>query len=99
MNSSGFLLDSDCVIHCLKGNTHAIQRVRQAEVSGISLSILSYAELWEGVFHARDRRSSTSDLEEFITHVRVIPVTDAVCRRFGEIRGTLRKSKTLIGDF
>jgi len=98
MRSTGFLVDTDCVIHCLKGNKQVIERVRQVE-PGLHISIVSYAELWEGVSHARDPKSSIADLEEFMAHVTVIQVTSQICRRFGEIRGDLRKTRKLIGDF
>ena len=99
MSTLAFLLDTDCVIHCLKGNMRAIGRVRQAEPAGLALSILSYAELWEGVFHARDPKSSIADLEEFVAHLAILQVTNDICRRFGEVRGKLRKTNELIGDF
>lgn len=99
MNATGRLLDTDCVIHCLKGNQRAIHAVRTAEPGGLFLSIVSYAELWEGVFYAHNPEESKPGLQEFMAHVTVLPVTEPICRRFGEIRGQLRKTRDLIGDF
>jgi len=99
MKVDGYLLDTDCVIHCLKGMREAIEHVRKLEPAVLALSLITYAELWEGVYYARDPKASQEKLDEFIANVIMLPVTDAICRRFGQIRGHLRKSGKPTGDF
>jgi predicted nucleic acid-binding protein len=38
-------------------------------------------------------------LEQFLSGVAILPIDDAVCRRFGRLRGSLRLQGKKIGDF
>ena len=57
---------------------------------GIGLSIVSVAELYEGVFRSRDPQNDEEALRMFLDEVEMLPVDDAVCRIFGRERGRLR---------
>ena len=65
----------------------------------MALSILSLAELYEGVYYSRDPEGDAQDLNNFLRGVTVIGLDDAVVQIFGRERGRLRAAGTLIGDF
>jgi len=67
--------------------------------AGVGLSIASVAELWEGVLYSRNPAKSQANLERFLHVVEVLEMDQATCRKFGELRGMLRKQGMRIGDF
>lgn len=97
--SARFLLDTDWVIHYLRGNSEVVERLDSKRNDGIALSMVSLAELYEGVFSSSDPKGSEGDLIQFLRGVEIIELDDAVCRVFGRERGRLRQLKKGIGDF
>ena len=43
--------------------------------------------------------SSRAMLEECLSGVVVLGIDEEICRRFGQIRGSLRRYGTIVGDF
>lgn len=99
MKSVSFLVDTDWAVSHLKGVPRVSAALDEKLPQGLGLSIISIAELWEGVLYARDVAKSQQNLEAFLAIVQVMDLNDGTCRRFGEIRGLLRKRGKLIGDF
>ena len=61
--------------------------------------MISEAELWEGVYFSRDPKRSQATLEEFLSGVVLLGLDEEVCKRFGQLRGSLRRRGQIIGDF
>jgi tRNA(fMet)-specific endonuclease VapC len=99
MKPIAFLIDTDWVIEHLRGRRPVTQRLRQLEEQGLAISVITLAELWEGVYYSRDPARSQAGLEEFVSGVAVLGLDEEICRRFGRLRGSLRKQGKLIGDF
>ena len=66
---------------------------------GVGLSIVSVAELYQGVFFSTDPDGNERALHDFLASIEVLPLDDAVCRIFASERGRLRAAGTPIGDF
>jgi tRNA(fMet)-specific endonuclease VapC len=98
MTGVSFLIDTDWVIDHLNSLSPATKRLRQLEPQGLAISIITVAELWEGVIFSRNRQRSETMLREFINNVRVINIDGETCQQFGQIRGSLRSEGKLIGD-
>ena len=94
-----YLLDTDWVVHCLHGVARVTDRLDQLAPEGIGLSIVSMAELYQGVFFSTDPDGNERALREFLADVDVIEVDDETCRIFARERGRLRAAGTPIGDF
>lgn len=94
-----YLIDTDCVIEHFRRPGHASKRLQELWLLGLGLSIISLAELWEGVHYSRNATESRAQLGEFLNLVTLVPVTEDVCRRFGELRGQLRKRGRPLADF
>lgn len=94
-----FLLDTDWVVHCLHGVAAVTSRLEQILPEGVGLSIVSMAELYQGVFFSTDPRANEQALHEFMAGIEILPIDDAVCRIFARERGRLRAAGTPIGDF
>jgi predicted nucleic acid-binding protein len=63
----------------------------QLRPSGLALSVISLAELYEGVHDARDPAASRRVLSRFVAGLTVVPVDDEICDIFGRERGKLRQ--------
>ncbi len=94
-----YLLDTDWVVHCLHGVARVTARLDRLMPEGVGLSIVSMAELYQGVFFSTDPDGNELALHRFLAGIEVVPVDDAVCQIFARERGRLRAAGTPIGDF
>ena len=94
-----FLVDTDWVIDYLNGIQAVSQRFDELRSQGIGLSIVSLAELYEGVLGADDPKADESALLDFLADIDVLAVDLTVCRIFADERRRLRATRTLISDF
>jgi tRNA(fMet)-specific endonuclease VapC len=94
-----YLIDTDWAIHYLNDRPDIVQRLHVLQDDGLALSLISLAELYEGVFYSRDPEGDERDLQDFLRGVTVLGIDDGTCRIFGRERGRLRAAGTLIGDF
>ena len=99
MSPIAYLIDTDWVIEHLHGRSPISQRLRQLKDQGLAVSVISLAELWEGVYYSRSPGRSEEGLEVFLSGVAVLGLGEEICKRFGRLRGRLRQQGKLIGDF
>ena len=66
---------------------------------GLSASIISVVELYEGIYGSPNKEKYGQILKEFLKGITLLELTEDICRKFGEIRNNLRKRGELIGDF
>ena len=93
-----YLVDTDWAIDYMHGNQQVIQRFDDLSQEGTGLSIISLAELYEGVVRARDREDAEQGLQSFLDDVEVLQLDDGVCRKFADERARLRAAGNLIQD-
>jgi tRNA(fMet)-specific endonuclease VapC len=93
-----YLLDTDWVIHYLNAHQGIVERLHGLIDEGLGLSIISLAELYEGVYYSRDPEGDEQDLNNFLRGIRVLGVDEAICKIFGKERGRLRAAGMLVGD-
>ncbi|MBM3158008.1 MAG: type II toxin-antitoxin system VapC family toxin [Chloroflexi bacterium] len=94
-----YLIDTDWVINHLRGTARVTEKLGELADSGLALSIISLAELYEGVYRSTNPDKAEKSLSVFLTAVTVLGINGAVCRVFGRERARLRKEGLLIGDF
>ena len=94
-----FLLDTDWIVHWLKGKKEITDRIEICRKDGLSASIISVAELYEGIHGSPNQEKDEQILKEFLNGISLLGITEDVCKKFGEIRNNLRKKGELIGDF
>jgi tRNA(fMet)-specific endonuclease VapC len=94
-----YLIDTDWIIHYLLGATSIKEELHRLRPEGLAVSIISLAEVYEGVFYSRDPEASQKGFTEFLENVSVLGLDEDVCRVFAGERGKLRKKGALIGDF
>jgi tRNA(fMet)-specific endonuclease VapC len=94
-----YLLDTDWVVHYLHAHPGIVSRLDALQPQGLALSIISLAELYEGVFYSRDPEGDGQDLHDFLRGVTVLGIDATIAILFGRERGRLRAAGMLIGDF
>ena len=94
-----YLVDSDWVIHYLHGQPRVVARLQELQSHGLALSLISLAELYEGVYYSRDPEGNERHLKDFVRGVAVMGIDEEICRIFGRQRGRLRAKKKAVGDF
>ena len=94
-----FLIDSDWSIQCLHGVESVIHRVDELSPEGIGLSLVSLAELYEGILYSANPKRDEEALYEFLDGVFLVEIDSETCHIFAKERGRLRAEGNLIDDF
>lgn len=93
-----YLIDTDWVIHYLHGHRAIVARLDELQPQGLALSIVSLAELYEGVYYSRDPEGDERDVNDFLRGVTVLGIDEDIGKIFGRERGRLRAAGQRIGD-
>jgi tRNA(fMet)-specific endonuclease VapC len=97
--SVAHLVDTDWVIDHFHGVDSVTRKLDELRPAGLAISIVSLAELYEGIHYSRDPARGREVLARFLTGVTVLPLDEEVCDRFGLERGRLRQRRVTVGDF
>jgi predicted nucleic acid-binding protein len=99
MTGTRYLLDSDVVADALKGQSQAVQLLSTLALDGLTIILVTYGEIYEGILYSRDSRDSERVFNRFLRDVTVVPMTRLIVRRFAQLRGQLRAAGNIISDF
>lgn len=93
-------MDTDWIIDALHEHGPAIRTLESLAPAGLAVSLVTYAELYEGAFYARDSKQALAEVSTFLDAKDVIPATQVILERFAVIRGGLtRHLRNQDGDF
>jgi len=67
-----YLIDTDWVVNNLNGVKKVRTKLLELEPYGLGLSIISLAELYEGVYYSRDPETSMQRLRDFLKGIAVL---------------------------
>src|SRR6266852_378679 len=93
-----YLVDSDYVADYLKGRQQVVNTLKTILAEGISISIITYAEIYEGIYYGYHLTEHEVGFRRFLQNVPVISITRPVARQFAIIRGMLRAQGQLIPE-
>ncbi len=94
-----YLIDTDWIIHYLSGNSGIVEKIGLLEKEGLAASVISVAELYEGIYYSTNPAGNEKALNDFLSGISTLGIEDEVCKVFGKERGRLRQEKKMIGDF
>ena len=94
-----YLVDTDWIIHALHGKEKEVTKLLELKKEGLAISVISLAELYEGVYRSTDPISTETILKDFLSGVMVLEINEEISKKFGELRAKLRTQGKLIGDF
>lgn len=86
-----YLVDSDWVVDYLKGRAPAQQLLESLFPYGMAISIITFAEVYEGVLYGTERRQHEVGFRAFLRSVPVHPLTRTIARRYARLRGSLQR--------
>jgi len=92
-----YLLDTTWVVEYLRGNQEVIARIQELQEEGLAVSIVSVAELYEGVFRSNNPSGNETALKDLLTAVTILDLTPDICKVYGEEKAKLLQKGTVIG--
>ena len=94
-----YLIDTDWDIDHLRQVERVTRRLDELAPEGLALSVVSLAELYEGVYYSRDPVRSEEGLRDFLDpELTILGIDEETCKVFGRERGRLRQEGSSIGD-
>lgn len=94
-----YLLDTDWVIYYLRGKEVFINAIDGYRADGgITISTISIAELYEGVYRSPRPEEKEIILIDFLEGIRTISITRPIARLFGRNRAELKKLGITVSD-
>ncbi len=66
------LVDTDWAIHYLHGRQDIVDRLEVLKHEGLGLSIISLAELYEGIYYSRNPEQNEQGLRDLLPGVDII---------------------------
>jgi len=86
-----YLVDTDWAVYYLRGKEPFVEEIKSYRQKGLAVSVVTVAELYEGVFRSPDQEEKETSLTDFLAGLAVIDITKPVARIFGSRRAGLRK--------
>lgn len=96
---SKYLVDTDWVVDFLKGKREKVDKLSSLFKEGLNISVITLAELYEGVYASNNMELHLRGLNNFLSGVNVLGIDEEICKTFGKERTTLRKKGKLIDNF
>jgi predicted nucleic acid-binding protein len=93
-----YLVDTDLIVDHISGRPDAIALLRRLVNDGLGISLMTFGELYEGVFGSDDVESSEKAFLDILKWIAVAPLDEAIMRRFAAVRRDLRDRGQLIPD-
>jgi tRNA(fMet)-specific endonuclease VapC len=91
-----YLVDSHYVADFLKGRYEALTLFRQLVPDGIRISIITYAEVYEGIFYGQQRAEHERGWRWFLRTTPVLSITRSIAKPYARMRGDLARKGQLI---
>ena len=91
-----YLVDTDWIISYLNGHPGVVRRLDELKEEGLAISVVSLAELYEGIYYSTDPEGNERDLNDFLRGVAIIGVDVDTCKLFGKARGRLRTAGRIV---
>jgi len=94
-----YLIDTHWIIYFLKGKKEVVDKLVSILDRELAISIVSLAELYEGVYASLNPEEQMKGLLNFLAGVTILGIDEKVAEIFGKQRAKLRKEGSLIDNF
>ena len=84
-----YLLDTDVVLEAYAGKAEGNRTIDVLAGHGVAISAATAGELNEGAFRSSNPQAYLSDVRDVLGPTPVLPFTEPIAERFGEIRAFL----------
>ena len=93
-----YLLDTNIVIYVLKRRPKEVLAMFNANASRMAISSITLSELFYGSEKSLNRDKNLEAVEEFVSHLDVLPYDAKASQHYGQIKATLEKKGQIIGE-
>jgi predicted nucleic acid-binding protein len=94
-----YLIDTDWVVAALKGRADAQTLLTSLSQEGLAVSLITYGEIYEGIYHGADPNRHEQVFLAFLRDVDILPLNESIMQEFARVRGELRAQGNSIGGF
>jgi len=91
-----YLVDSDYVADYLKGRAPSTDLLNALLQDGMAISIITFAEVYEGIYYGHNRTHYTQIFQRFLHGVTVLGITRSIAKQYARMRGELGRKGQLI---
>jgi tRNA(fMet)-specific endonuclease VapC len=93
-----YLVDSNIVIDNLLDVPTASALLKQLALDGVAISIVTYMEAFQGIYHSPDPQKAREKFETFLLGVLILPFSFAVAERCARLRETLKSQNKRVNS-
>ena len=93
-----YLLDTNIVIYVLKRRPKEVLEIFNTNASRMAISSITLSELIYGAEKSANMDKNLEAIEEFISHLEVLPYDAKASQHYGQIKAALEKKGEIIGE-
>ena len=93
-----YLLDTNIVIYVLKRRPKEVLDIFNANASRMAISSITLSELMYGAEKSLNTDKNLEAVEEFVSHLEVLPYDAKASQHYGQIKAALEKKVQIIGE-
>lgn len=93
-----YLLDTNIVIYVLKRRPIEVLKIFNTNASRMAVSSITLSELMYGAEKSSNVDRNLEAIEEFISHLEVLPYDAKASQHYGQIKASLEKRGEIIGE-
>ena len=93
-----YLLDTNIVIYVLKRRPIEVLKIFNTNASRMAVSSITLSELIYGAEKSSNVDRNLEAIEEFISHLEVLPYDAKASQHYGQIKASLEKKGEIIGE-
>ena len=93
-----YLLDTNIVIYVLKRRPQQVLEIFNTNASRMAISSITLSELIYGAEKSSNVDKNLEAIEEFISHLEVLPYDSKASQHYGQIKAALEKKGEIIGE-
>lgn len=94
-----YLLDTDMCIYWLNGRQTVKDKLMAVGWQQVATSVITQAELYYGAYNSSRVTENLSQVDAFVKEIVVLPLREAMLKRFGELKAQLRQAGQPLADF
>jgi len=93
-----YLLDTDICIYITKKKPGSVfKKLKTLKVGTVGMSVVTYGELLYGIQKSEHQEKTFEMLEELVTIIPPLPMSNEACHEYAKIRASLEKNGKIIG--
>jgi tRNA(fMet)-specific endonuclease VapC len=93
-----YLLDTNIVIYVLKRRPIEVLKIFNTNASRMAISSITLSELIYGAEKSLNIDKNLEAIDEFISHLDVLPYDAKASQHYGQIKASLEKRDEIIGE-